>query len=322
MPHIKRPYGGNSQACLDNQEAGARSFGGWSVVRHAAVLPAILGCASLAAAQYPATSRAAEPKQAQAVRPFKIVDGVYYVGDSDLASYLIVTPAGLILLDGGRAQTAEQIESNIRALGYNITQVKILLNGHAHPDHAGGLAKLKRDSDARFEAMDAEVEPLEHEGRGTFYRGSMPLFDSIGVDEVLHDGSEVALGGVRLSAHRTPGHTPGCTTWTMKVQDGGVVSNVVFACQLTAPDDLVSNPLYPDAAADFERSFALLLRLPCDVLLGEHGAAFDLQAKMLRLSAGAGENPFIDAGDCRRHLEAAAQAFRRELDDQRRAQQR
>lgn len=247
----------------------------------------------------------------QPVAPFKIVGDVYYVGASDTTSYLISTPAGLVLLDGGFAQTVPQIEHNIATLGFRLSDVKILLNGHAHPDHAGGLAALKRDTGAQFYAMEAEVTPLEHNGQGTFYRGDRKLFESIHVDHVLHDRDTVTLGGVTLTAHLTPGHTPGCTTWTMKAAEGGKTYDVAFICQLTLRTDqpLTHHPDYPNVAADYRHTFAVLGSLPCEVFLGEHGYMFDLSDKRARLAAHPATNPFIDPAGCRRFVAKTKDEF-------------
>jgi len=129
-----------------------------------------------------------------------------------------------------------------------VTDVKWLLNGHAHPDHAGGLSQLKHDTGALFAAMRAEVVPLEHNGRGAFYHGDKNLFDSISVDRVLDDGEHIDLGGIRLTAHLTAGHTPGCTTWTMLLLDGRKQYRVVIACQISVPSAEIS---YPGMDADF-----------------------------------------------------------------------
>jgi metallo-beta-lactamase class B len=270
-------------------------------MRRKIVLALLLGPLAIAA------HAALRPEQAAANRPvvpFHIIGDVYYVGASDITSYLIRTPRGLILLDGGFAETVPQIEGNIAALGFRLSDVKILLNGHAHPDHAGGLAALKRDTGAQFYAMDAEVTPLEHNGQGTFYRGDRKLYDSIHVDHVLHDGDTVALGGVTLTAHLTPGHTPGCTTWTMNAAEGGKAYHVLFMCQLTLPDgqSFLHNPTYPGIAKDYERTFAVLGNLPCDVFLGEHGYMFDLQGKLARLASHPPVSPFIDPAGCRRFV--------------------
>lgn len=250
----------------------------------------------------------------QPVNPFRIAGDLYYVGASDVASYLVVTPAGMMLLDGGYAETAAQIEHNIATLGFKLGDVKILLNGHAHPDHAGGLAQLKRDSGAAFYAMDREVQPLEHEGRGTFYRGDRKLFESIKVDRPLHDGDTVSLGGVTLTAHRTAGHTPGCTSWSFRVMDGAAPRDALILCQLSLPGNptLVGDPNYPEIPADFAGSFALLKTLPCELFLSEHGSVFDLQGKIKRLQAGDTE-AFVDPAGCKRYLSQAEQDFRTEL---------
>lgn len=245
----------------------------------------------------------------QPVAPFRIAGDLYYVGASDVTSYLIATPQGLILLDGGFAETAPQIEKNIATLGFKLTDVKVLLNGHAHPDHAGGLAALKQGSGAEFDAMAEEVVPLQNHGQGTFYRGDRLLFDSIKVDRVLHDGDRVELGGVTLTAHLTAGHTPGCTTWTTRVVEGGKPLDVVMACQTTLPDRLLGNPDYPGIATDFAHTFTLLRSLPCDVFLAEHGSVYDLSGKRARLQQQPAVNPFIDPAGYRRYVDTAEKAF-------------
>jgi metallo-beta-lactamase class B len=245
------------------------------------------------------------------VTPFRIIGDIYYVGAAHVASYLIHTSGGLILLDGGFAETAPQIESNIVQLGFKLSDVKVLLNGHAHPDHAGGLAALKRDTGAQFDAMDAEVVPLEHNGQGTFYRGDRQLFESIHVDRILHDGDTVTLGGVALKALLTPGHTPGCTTWTMKTVAGGKSYDVAFICQLTlrADQSLTHDVDYPHIAQDYAHTFAVLGAMPCEVFLGEHDYMFDLEGKMARLAAHPASDPFIDPAGCRRFVEKSKNEF-------------
>jgi metallo-beta-lactamase class B len=270
------------------------------------------------AADVHALSPESEAKN-QPVAPFKIIDNIYYVGASDVTSYLIATSNGLILLDGGFAETAPQIEKNIATLGFKLSDVKIILNGHAHPDHAGGLAALKRDSGAKFEAMSQEIQPLEHEGRGTFYRGDRKLFESITVDRALHDGDTVQLGNTKLVAHLTAGHTPGCTTWTTTAHDGKRSLAVVFACQVTLPDmPLVKNDIYPSIADDFTHTFATLASLPCDVFLAEHGSAYDLQGKIAKMKNGAATNPFVDPKGYRDFVDASKAEFEKALAEQRR----
>jgi metallo-beta-lactamase class B len=251
----------------------------------------------------PIASAALGPEAAamnQPIPPFRIADNLYYVGASDVASYLLVTPAGDILIDGGFAESAPLIESNIAALGFKVTDVKWLLNGHAHPDHAGGLSQLKRDTGARFAAMRAEVVPLEHNGQGTFYKGDKILFDSVAVDRILQDGDHIDFGGIRLTAHLTAGHTPGCTTWTTQLRDGRNQHSVVIACQISVPAINIS---YEGMDADFKRTYALLRSLPCDIFLAEHGKAFSLTEKLLKRSKNPSVNPFVDPGGCARYVD-------------------
>jgi metallo-beta-lactamase class B len=252
-------------------------------------------CPIASAALGPAASAMNQP-----LAPFRIAGQLYYVGASDVASYLLVTPAGAILIDGGFAETAPIIEANISALGFRITDVKWLLNGHAHPDHAGGLSRLKRDSGARFAAMRAEVIPLEHNGRGTFYHGDRSLFDSIPVDRVLDSGDHIDLGGARLTAHLTPGHTPGCTTWSMQVTEGKNQYQAVIACQISVPSGEAS---YDGMDADLGRTYALLRSLPCDIFLAEHGKSFSLSEKLVRKHEDSSINPFIDPTGCARYVD-------------------
>jgi metallo-beta-lactamase class B len=246
----------------------------------------------------------------QPITPFRIADHLYYVGASDAASYLLVTAAGDILIDGGFADTAPLIESNITTLGFRLTDVKWLLNGHAHPDHAGGLSQLKRDTGAQFAAMKAEVVPLEHSGRGTFYRGAKDLFDSISVDRVLVDRDHIDLGGMRLTAHLTAGHTPGCTTWTTQLRDRGKQFRVVIACQISTPSAEIS---YEGMDGDFERTFTLLRSLPCDIFLAEHGKAFSLFEKLAQKRKNSSVNPFVDPAGCARYADEAEDEFRQHM---------
>jgi metallo-beta-lactamase class B len=274
-----------------------------SCVQRAAAFSLLLYwvCPTASAALSPAAAAMNQP-----VAPFRIVGHLYYVGASDVVSYLLVTPAGHVLIDGGFADTAPLIESNIAALGFRLRDVKWLLNGHAHPDHAGGLSQLKSDTGARFAAMRAEIPPLEHNGRGTFYDGDRNLFDSLAVDRALDDGDYLDLGGIRLTAHRTPGHTPGCTTWTMRLREGRREFRIVIACQITVPS---VGARYEGMDADFGRTFAVLRSLPCDVFLAEHGKAFSLAEKLDRKRNDPSSNPFIDPGGYARHVDQAEAQF-------------
>jgi metallo-beta-lactamase class B len=246
----------------------------------------------------------------QPIAPFRIAGNLFYVGASDVASYLVVTSQGLILIDAGFAETAPQIESNIVALGFRLGDVKWLLNGHAHPDHAGGLSQLRRDTGAQLAAMSAEVEPLEHSGRGTFYLGDRTLFDSVHIDRVLKDGDVIELGGIRLTALLTAGHTPGCTTWTLQIHDGDHRYHAVIACQLSVPSPDAS---YPGMDADFRRTFTVLRTLPCEVFLAEHGTAFSLEDKLAKKAQAPAVNPFIDPTALQRFVVQSEADFREHL---------
>jgi len=279
-----------------------------------------LFCVAAACVLAASTSARAElrPDQAEKnrpVAPFRIIGDVYYVGASDVTAYLIGTSEGLILLDGGFADTAAQIQANVARLGFKVTDIKLLLNGHAHPDHAGGLPAMKQASSAQLVAIEEEVVPLEHNGRGTFYRGDRLLFADMKVDRAVSDREPVRLGDVTLTPYLTAGHTPGCTTWTMQVREHGRPYHVAFLCQLTPPhgDSLTHNENYPQIAADFRRTFAELHALPCDVFLAEHGSAFDLTGKIRRLTQQPATNPFIDPEGCKRHVEQSARDFEEAL---------
>lgn len=246
------------------------------------------------------------------VDPFRIIGNVYYVGPSEVASYLITTPQGHVLLDGGFAETAPIIEKNIAKLGFHMHDIKFLLNSHAHYDHCGGLAELKRASGASMVASRADAEVLES-GRQKNYSIPDSLFPAVKVDRLIGSGEKVELGGVTLTAILTPGHTKGCTTWTMQVEDAGKTYHVVFYCSTSVPGyPLVDNARYPQIVSDYERSFALLRQLPCDVFLAPHGSFFHLMEKRAALAKG-GPNPFVDSSELRSYVQQSEEEFHREL---------
>jgi len=248
------------------------------------------------------------------VKPFRIIGNVYYVGAFEVSSYLITTPRGHILLDSGFAETVPQIRDNVKQLGFRLEDVKLLINSHAHYDHAGGLAELKALTGARLAASEADAAQLAAGGRGDFQWGDQLAFPPVAADRILHDGETIELGGVWMVAHLTPGHTKGNTTWTMEVKDGGKTYNVVFMGSTSAPGyKLVNNSKYPNIVADYQRSFRLLESLPCDVFLGPHGSFFSLQEKQALLEQGAAANPFIDPQGYRQFLENSKQGFYEQL---------
>jgi len=248
--------------------------------------------------------------------PFRIVGNVYYVGSKDLASYLITTPKGDILINSSLESSVPQIRKNVETLGFHFKDVKILLISHAHWDHAAGSALVKKLTGAKYMVMDADVSAVESGGRTDFQygRSADSHFPPTKVDRVLHDGDEVRLGDVVLVAHLTPGHTKGCTTWTMKVVDGGRTYNVVIvgSPNVNSGYKLVRNTRYPKIAQDYERTFRILKALPCDVFLGAHGGYFGMEAKVARMKEG-GANPFVDPVGYARYVAEREQAFRAEL---------
>ncbi len=248
------------------------------------------------------------------VVPFRIAQNLYYVGASDVTSFLIVTPQGLILIDGGYAQTAPQILGNIRALGFDPRGVKILLNTHAHVDHAGGLAILKAATGAQLYASPRDAVELESGGRNDFAFGDLGAFQPVHVDHLLRDGEQIRLGQEVLTAHFTPGHTKGCTTWTFPVTVDRKEVQALDLCSVTMPGyRLVGNQRYPEIAADFVATYRTLKSLRCDVFLGSHGFFFDLKHKHDRLLAGIKPNPFLDPRGCRLYIDRSEAAFRAEL---------
>ena len=250
------------------------------------------------------------------VEPFRIVGNIYYVGVSGVTSFLITTPEGSILVDGGFPETAPLIEKNVASLGFRIQDVRLLLNSHAHYDHCGGLAELRRLSGAQMVASRADAEVLESGGRVSFEGWKNSGFPAVKVDRVIADGETVTLGDVRLTAVLTPGHTKGCTTWTMPVTESGKTYRVVFYCSTSVPGyRLVNNAKYPQIVSDYEHSFAKLRQLSCDVFLAPHGGFFHLDEKRARIGKGR-VNPFIDPAEFRAFLDRSEQDFYRELKKQ------
>ncbi|MBP7587414.1 MAG: subclass B3 metallo-beta-lactamase [Thermoanaerobaculia bacterium] len=243
----------------------------------------------------------------QPVEPFRIAESLYYVGASDIASYLITTPVGHILIDGGFVETAPQIEANISKLGFKVEEVKILLNSHAHFDHAGGLAALKARSGAKLFASAPDATLLESGGKGDFRFGDEGQFPPVVVDRRLADGEAVTLGGATLTARLTPGHTRGATTWTFKA---GSFDVVVVSSASILDYRFVGKESYPGIAADFERTFAVLEALPVQIFLAPHGGFFDLAGKRERAASGMGlRNPWVDPAGYKAWVARAKGAF-------------
>jgi metallo-beta-lactamase class B len=254
--------------------------------------------------------------------PYRIVGNIYYVGSQGLASYLIVTPQGLILINSSLEKSVPLIRESVEKLGFHFSDVKILLISHAHWDHCAGSAAVKELTGAKYMVMDADVPEIEAGGKGNFQYGDVAAsrYQPTKVDRVLHDGDEVRLGGVVLTAHLTPGHTKGTTTWTMVAKEGGKSYSVVIvgSPNVNTGYKLVNNALYPQIASDYEKMFRVLKALPCDVFLGAHGSYYGMEAKYARMKEG-GANPFIDPEGYKAYVAEREQAFVAELAKQKAA---
>ena len=252
----------------------------------------------------------------QPVEPFKIAGNIYYVGASDVTSYLITTPKGHILIDSGFAETVPQIKANIAKLGFKITDVKILLNSHAHYDHAAGIAELKRLTGAKLLVSRPDEKLFLNGGLGDPNFGDRFPYEAVKPDGLLDDGQNVKLGGTTMVANITPGHTPGCTTWTTTVRENQKRLNAVFVCSTSSPGyKLVNNAGYPSIADDYAKTFARLKKLKVDIFLGSHGGIYNLEEKSKRLSFAT--DPFIDPQGYRDYLTASETDFRKKLNQQR-----
>jgi metallo-beta-lactamase class B len=248
--------------------------------------------------------------------PFRIAGNLYYVGSKGLASYLITTPQGHILVNSDLESSVPLLRGSVERLGFKFSDIKILLISHAHWDHDGGSAAIKALTGAQYMVMDADVPVVESGGKADFQYGGTPssLYPATKVDRVLHDGDEVRLGGTMLVARLTPGHTKGCTTWTMKVPEAGKIYDVVIVGSPNVNEGykLVENASYLEIASDYERTFRVLKSLPVDIFLGAHGDYFDMKSKYPRLQQGAA-NPFIDPAGYKAYVADREEAFRAEL---------
>jgi metallo-beta-lactamase class B len=240
--------------------------------------------------------------------PRRIVGNVYYVGSNMISSFLITTPAGHILIDTGHLEMLPQVEANIEKLGFRVRDVKVLLNNHAHVDHCGGFAEFKRQTGATIIVSKADGQAMmqgdrdDYANNGAFDNGEKMDYEPIKPDRFIADGETVELGGVTLTAHLTPGHTKGCTSWSMRANEDGKDYDVLFLCSLTvSPYKLTNNDHYPNIVQDAQNSLMKLRAMHVDVLLGAHAFYFDLEGKAVRQKVGA-PNPFIDPDELGRHL--------------------
>jgi metallo-beta-lactamase class B len=242
--------------------------------------------------------------------PHKIVGNIYYVGTNSLASFLVVTPEGDILINSSYERNVPTIEKSVEQLGFKFSDVRILLGSHAHGDHQEGDALVKQLTGAQVMAMAEDVPAL---------RGMTPGGKEHPIDRVLHDGESVTLGGTTLVAHLTPGHTRGNTTWTMKAQDNGKSYDVVIigSFGVNPGFTLVDNAAVPGIADEYARAFTVARALPCDVPLGSHPSMFNMQEKHAKLAAG-GPNPYIDPAGYKLELDIDEAMYHAVLAEQQR----
>jgi metallo-beta-lactamase class B len=247
--------------------------------------------------------------------PHPVIGNVYFVGSKGLGIYLVSTSQGHILINAGLEDSVPLIQRSVEKLGFRFSDIKILLISHAHFDHDAGAARIKQITGAKYMVMDADVPVVESGGKKDFFYARTPgmLYPPAKVDRVLHDGDTVSLGDSVLTAHLTPGHTKGCTTWTMKVQASGKSYDVVIVGSPNVNDGykLVNNAAYPQIANDYAKTFSVLRSLHCDVFLGAHGSYYDMESKYARMAEGT--NPFIDTQGYEKYVNQREQAFREEL---------
>lgn len=241
--------------------------------------------------------------------PFRIIDNVYYVGTAGLSSFLITSPDGHVLIDTGLPEATPLIKANIDKLGFKLSDIKVLLNTHAHLDHTGGLAELKQDTGAQMVASAPDKPLLE----GGYYPGREDdtelKFPPVKVDRVVGDGDRVTVGKVTLIAHMTPGHSPGCTTWTTVTREKRWNHTVVFFCSATvAANQLVGNVTHPGIVEDYRKTFAKAKGLIADVFLAPHPEMFKMDDKR-PLIGRSGFNPFVKAGEFHAFIRDAEKAF-------------
>jgi metallo-beta-lactamase class B len=254
--------------------------------------------------------------------PYRIAGNLYYVGSRDLASFLITTPQGHILINSNLTTSPPQIFDSIEKLGFHRQDIKIHLISHGHFDHCAGSAQIKRETGAQYMVMDGDVSVVESGGRTDFQYGNDKdsLYPPAKVDRTLHDRDEVKLGDATLVAHKTAGHTKGCTTWTLQLREGGKVFNAVIigSPNVNPGYKLIHNTAYPQIAADYQATFRTLKSLPCDIFLGAHGLYYDMLAKVKRQQSG-DKAAFIDPAGYKAYVADRQQAFETELAKQKHA---
>lgn len=244
---------------------------------------------------------------------FQLIDNIYYVGTEGIAVYVIKTSQGLILMDTAMPQSTGMIKDNIAKLGFKVSDIKLILNSHAHLDHTGGFAEIKKETGAQLVAGERDKPLLE----GGYYPGDEKnadlAFPAVKVDRTVKEGDKVTLGDVTLTAHATPGHSPGCTSWEMSVKDGDQKREVLFFCSGTvALNRLVGQPTYPGIVDDYRATYAKAKAMKIDVLLGPHPEVYGMQAKRAQMKDGT-PNPFVKPGELTTYITGLSEDFEKQL---------
>lgn len=276
-------------------------------------LSIILALMALPGITMPGSAIAHNPEWDAPSEPFRIAGNVYSVGTEGIGVYLIASPTGHILLDGATEKGAEVVEANINALGFKLSDVKYIIETHAHFDHVGGVAKLKADTGAVFVASPGDRKALENGAHDGDNENGPAKFPAIKVDRVIGDLETVTIGGATMTAHLTPGHTKGCTTWTTDVTEKNIVYSVVFYCSASvAGNALVGNKAHPDIVADYRKSFATFKSLKADIPLTNHPFQIDMVKKRVAQKAGKAD-AFVDREALPKLVAAQEKAFEAEL---------
>ena len=250
------------------------------------------------------------------VPPRRLVGSIHYVGAIGVSSYLITTPDGHILIDTGFEDTVPTIQRGIEQLGFQLSDIKLMLSSHAHIDHTGGHAAMKRLTEAKVIASAADAQVLESGGADDFipFPKDLITYSPVKVDRIVADGERVTLGGVTLTANLTPGHTRGATTWTMDITENSEILRVVFfsSASLNSGTRLLGKPAYPEIVSDLEATFARFKNMACDIFFAPHGGQFAMAEKFARLDRGE-KKAFVDPEGWQTLIANAEKAFREQL---------
>lgn len=254
--------------------------------------------------------------------PFRMIGNIYWIGHTEVGAFLIETSDGFILMDSTSTEQSHWAKENIEKLGVDLREIKFILNSHTHEEHMGGIPMFKELTGADIVMSRLAADEVAVGGRTDFREDGSEQYQPFQADQIIEHGETITLGDVTLTAYLTPGHTKGCTTWTMPVVEDGQRYNAVFFCGMaTAGIDrapLLNNPKYPNIVEDYQQSFRLLRTLPCDVFLYARASTIHLHEKQARLNRSEKPNPFIDSAGCREYIDHYEEQFTTQLTEQRR----